>query len=88
MRTMRLLKYFNLEEYSASDRKFVDKDDIDAEAAANKQRAFEERIGGNNKIMVGGIYYNPPTSAGSAAGDSFYQSFFSAKSNAANAEAE
>ena len=88
LRTMRLLKYYNLEEYTASERKFVDKDDIDAEAAANKQRAFEERIGGNSKIMIGGIYYNPPASSATAGGDTFYQSFFSAKSNAANAEAE
>ena len=85
MRICRLLKYYNLEDYASAEKKFTSREDIEIEGAANKQRAFEERINGNTKIMVGGIYYNPPTNA-TMAGDTFYQSFFSAKNTAATEE--
>ena len=78
LRICRLLKYYNLDDYSANGKVFESKEDIELEGAANKQRAFEERIAGNSKIMIGGIYYNPPSNSGTA-GDTFYQSFFSAK---------
>ena len=86
LRICRLLKYYNLEDYSASEKTFTCKEDIETEAAANKERAFEERIQGNAKIMVGGIYYNPPDTA-NLAGDTFYNSFFTAK-NATDQQAE
>ena len=86
LRICRLLKYYNLDDYNSCENKFTCKEDIMTEAAANKERAFEERIRGNTKIMIGGIYYNPPASATQTAQDTFYQSFFSAK-NAQNADA-
>ena len=82
LRICRLLKYYNLEEYG--ERSFATKEEIETEAAANKERAFEERIRGDTKIMVGGIYYNPPSGAGGP--DAFYQSFFATK-NAAGSSA-
>ena len=78
LRIMRLLKYYNLDDYTLNEKKFLSAEDIEMEATANKARAFEERISGNTKIMIGGIYYNPPSNSGTA-GDTFYQSFFSAK---------
>ena len=87
LRICRLLKYYNLEDYNSSEKRLMSKEDIETEAAANKERAFEERIQGNPKIMVGGIYYNPPDTASLTGGDTFYNSFFSAKNNAAAAEA-
>ena len=80
------MKYFNLEDYNSSDKQFTCIEDIELEGAANKQRAFEERIAGNTKIMIGGIYYNPPSNTGTA-GDTFYQSFFSAKNTGDAADA-
>ena len=63
LRIMRLLKYYALEDYNGSDKTFTSQEDIETEAAANKERAFEERIKGDYKIMIGGIYYNPSTNA-------------------------
>ena len=76
---MRLLKYYALEDYNGSDKTFTSQEDIETEAAANKERAFEERIKGDFKIMIGGIYYNPPSNAAQGGTDTFYQSFFTEK---------
>ena len=56
---MRLLKYYNLDDYTAQEKKFEAMEDIELESTQNKARAFEERIQGNSRIMIGGIYYNP-----------------------------
>ena len=44
LRIMRLLKYYNLEDYTLHEKKFEKVEDIELEATQNKARAFEERI--------------------------------------------
>jgi len=83
LRVMRLLKYYNLEDYVGSGKTFSSQEEIEAEAALNKERAFEERIKGDFKMMIGGIYYNPPQRDQTTGTDTFYQSFFTEKKAAA-----
>lgn len=77
LRICRLLRYYNLDDYKNS--KFASEEAIHEEAAKNKKYAQELVSQGDNKALVGGIYYNPPASVTEAQGESFFYSYFNAK---------
>ena len=74
LRICRLLRYYNLDDYKNTT--FNTLEEIMLEAEKNKKYAIDQK---DAKVLVGGIYYNPPASVTEAQGESFFYSYFNAK---------